>query len=137
MQPSTNGKFQTDPESMSISRWPDWKDYVRNVVIYALALGSLLMTSRGFCESVSLAWDYPTNELNGVTFRLKWTTNVALTNWVTIATTTNTTVRVDVPKGVNFFACTASNFWGESFFSNIASTPPVVRTNVSLNISRP
>lgn len=91
-----------------------------------------------FSDPVRLSWDYPPEELTNITFRVKWSTVITTpaTNWITIVTTTNTTAIVDVPRGVNFFACTASNFWGESFFSNIASTPPVVKTNVSLHISR-
>jgi len=90
-------------------------------------------------EQITLAWDYPTNELAGVTFRVKHSADITapLTNWVTLIATTNTIAKIDVPRGVNFFTCTASNFWGESAFSNIAQTPPVVRTNVSITIERP
>jgi len=90
-------------------------------------------------EQVTIAWDYPTNELNGVTFRLRWSNDIAtpLTNWFVLIATTNTTVKVDVPRGVNFFTASASNFWGESVFSNIAFTPPVVRTNVQIIVTRP
>ena len=90
-------------------------------------------------DQVTLAWDYPTNELAGVTFRVKWSNDITIpmTNWVTIATLTNTMAKVDLPRGVNFLTCTASNFWGESAFSNVASTPPVVRTNVVFTITRP
>jgi hypothetical protein len=90
-------------------------------------------------EQITLAWDYPTNELIGITFRVKYSNDVTIpfTNWITLIATTNTQVKLDVPRGVNFFACTASNLWGESAFSNIAQTPPVVKTNVSFTITRP
>jgi hypothetical protein len=46
-------------------------------------------------------------------------------------------VKVTVVPGVNFFAANASNLWGVSFFSNVTNTPPVVKTNVPLTITRP
>lgn len=99
-----------------------------------------LPPQRVAAEPVVLAWDYPTNELYGIIFRVKFTTALStpLTNWLLIAETTNTTIRLDMIPAVYFFAVTASNFWSkaESPFSNIVYTPPVVKTNVTLTISK-
>lgn len=77
---------------------------------------------------VTLAWDYPTNELStDLWFNIYETTNLAapLTNWncLTNVLGTNLTASVIVQPGAHFFVATASNFWGESLTSNVASTP--------------
>lgn len=134
--------------AISRSRWFRLKEraagfvvrLVRHTGLTALAIASMTGTLQpAQADQVTLAWDYPTNELAGVTFRVKWSNDITIpmTNWVTIATLTNTMAKVDLPRGVNFLTCTASNFWGESAFSNVASTPPVVRTNVVFTITRP
>lgn len=107
-------------------------------IIAALAIIGL--SPRALAEPVTLAWDYPTNELFGVTFRVKMTLhlNTPFTNWMTLTETTNTTVKLEMVPNVYFFAVTASNFWSrvESPFSNIVYTPPQVRTNVAVIISK-
>jgi len=79
--------------------------------------------------SLTLTWDYPTNELSGMFFNLYtatsltppvvWTlaTNVAASNLVA----TNLNVSVPVQPGAAFFFCTASNEFGESIPSNTAT----------------
>jgi len=73
---------------------------------------AVLTAATAFGETIRLAWDYPTNEANKVTFRLYANTNVApasLTNWlVKLDAGTNQTATVsNASPGLWFFAATA------------------------------
>lgn len=86
---------------------------------------------------ITLAWDYPTNELGmDLTFRVYRSGD--LRNWTLLTNVvgTNATVAVQVQPGQHFFAMTASNFWGESDFSAVASTPPLPRSDSKVSITR-
>ena len=90
---------------------------------------------------VRLAWDYPTNELStNLVFRLYTSTNSMLeaTNWTVLTNVVGTNLSVDIRivPGERFFFLTASNFWGESFLSNIASTPALPRADLKPTITR-
>jgi len=90
--------------------------------------------------NVTLAWDYPSNELStNLVFKLYSTTNVALpmTNWPLVKTIvgTNLTTPFPMQPGMRLFVMTASNFWGESTFSPVAATPPAPRFDVPLSIA--
>ena len=85
--------------------------------------------------NVTLAWNYPDADATNVhAFRLYSSTNIALplTNWTVIATIpgTNRTVTLPIQPPQRFYTITASNWWGESPFSNVAATekPPVAGT---------
>ena len=101
---------------------------------------------------VTLAWDYPAAEYStNLTFKIYHSQSlvVAMTNWAVLTNMpapnivitnlllevqTETTVRVT--PGANFFSATVSNMWGESFFSNVASTPALPRSDISFRIKR-
>ncbi|SRR5258705_9814621 len=85
---------------------------------------------------VTLEFDYPASEIPGTTFKAYLSTNL-LSPWTHIATVVGTNrIPLTVTPGVNFFVCTASNFWGESDFSTVASTPALPRSDVHLTIRR-
>ena len=91
--------------------------------------------------NVTLLWDYPLAERTpDISFKLYHSTNITipLTNWVCITNvaSTATNINVKVTPGVNFFTLTASNFWGESDFSNVAATPAMPRSNINITIKR-
>jgi hypothetical protein len=90
---------------------------------------------------VKLGWNYPTNQLSpDLVFKLYTSTNLTtpLTNWTWIGTTAgaNTSMLAVIQPGAQFFVLTASNFWGESDFSNVASTPPLPAATNNLTIGR-
>lgn len=95
-------------------------------------------------RSVTLSWDYPTNELStDIVFKV-WTSTdvtVPVTNWTLITNVvgTNTSVTFSVQPGVHFYALTASSvFWKlDSVFSNVAATPPEPRSDVNLTVKGP
>lgn len=84
-------------------------------------------------EYVVLGWDYEgTNQIrimDGVyedplmSFNLYYQTNVGtITNWILLTNLPPTarTAKIAIAPGSYFFAVTASNWWGESVFSNVA-----------------
>lgn len=88
-----------------------------------------------------LEFDYPKPDLGtNIWFQVYHSTNVSLplTNWTALTNVvgTGTVVRVRAEPGVNFFSMTASNFWGRSDFSTVASTPPAPRSDAVITISR-
>lgn|SRR3990167_7444759 len=113
------------------------------LALLSIILGCLLAALAATPPSgrVILAWDYPTNELGtNLTFRLYGSSNITtpLTNWTVLTNVvgTNLSVTVQIQPGVYFFALTASNFWMESDFSNVASTPALPRSDSKLGITR-
>lgn len=108
------------------------------VVFAAVLLSSLVFagTPPGPARVV-FAWDGQ----GGVdVFRLYSSTNllVPLTNWTALTNVpgTNFSCAVPVQPGQRFFYLTASNFWGESDPSAVASTPAVPAAGTNLSISR-
>jgi hypothetical protein len=90
---------------------------------------------------LTLEWDYPEQERStNLTFYVYSTTNVfaPMTNWAVLTNVvgTNLSVRLQIDPGQRFFVMTASNFWGESDFSEVASTPPLPRSNANLKLRR-
>lgn len=83
-------------------------------------------------QSIVLEWDYPAAELPGTTFYVRHAKDLTLplTQWPVLATSTNLSVVVTIDVGLHYFTCTASNFWGESDFSNTASVPTPPRASV-------
>lgn len=89
--------------------------------------------------NVPLTWTYPTNLLStNLIFKVYSSTNVSVpvTNWPLTATVigTNTNVVLPINAQQRFFVLTASNWWGESDFSNVAQTPPVPSDEGTLSI---
>lgn len=105
---------------------------------------------------VILAFDYPTNDLPAVyAFRIYastnlslpvsqwplltncWLTNLVITNRSSDAST-NVGLQISLPvqPGARWFVVTASNFWGESPFSNVTAAPALPRGDVVLRLWR-
>lgn len=90
--------------------------------------------------NVSLAWTYPSSELStGLTFQVRGSPTLAtpLSQWAVLTNVsglmTNATVRI--APGQYFFYCTASNMWGVSNPSNVASVPPLPRDDSIVSIT--
>lgn len=111
-------------------------------VLLALAVGAF---ERGvWREYVVLAWDYPEKiyyedglPTDGMlSFNIYVHTNVAepLTNWMWLTNIQGVyrSAKVGIAPGSYFFAVTASNWWGESVFSNVARVPGPPRSDVKL-----
>ncbi len=87
----------------------------------------------GTNEPVTLCWEYPAAEQTpDLHFRVYHSTNpdLPLYKWTPLTNTagTNCSITVPVERGRHFFYITASNWWGESDPSNIASTPAPPRS---------
>jgi len=119
---------------------------MKKTIIASIILIAGLLITGGYPSGppsgrVNLVWDYPTNELSpDLVFRLFHSTNITvpMTNWVVLTNVpgTSTSVSVVITPGIHFFVMTASNFWGESDFSNVASTPALPRSATSPRITR-
>jgi hypothetical protein len=107
------------------------------IVLALPAIGQNLLRS-----NVTLYWDYPVSTTN-VTFVIKGSPVITtpLSNWTvkgvvmgnpSAPSPTNITIALDPQEF--FFVCQASNFWGLSNPSNVASTPPPPRSDVSLGV---
>ncbi len=90
--------------------------------------------------NVFLSWFYETNELAGISFNLYSTTNLSAPNWVLVTNIdsaglvpTNLMVQVPVKPGNAFYYMTATNQFGESGPSNMA-TATVARVIGTLQI---
>lgn len=75
---------------------------------------------------LKLGWSYdPALLTSDLVFKVYYSTSLAvpLTNWTVLATLsgTNLTAVVQGQGGLNYFSMTASNQFGESDFSNVAS----------------
>lgn len=89
-------------------------------------------------SSVLLEWSYPSNQLStNLIFKVYQSPDILapMTNWTVLTNVVGTNISVVIPLSpqVMFFAVTSSNLWGESFFSNVADTPPPP-TNGNLSI---
>ena len=105
---------------------------------------------------IKFGWNYPTDALipflitnsspragstnqiitNQITFTLYGSAD--LTNWMVLGSVvnqTNATVQIQ-PVGARFVTVTASNFWGESFFSDVLWLPPLPSTGTNLTVER-
>lgn len=107
------------------------------IVIPAVALLAALPGQ--LRTTVVLFWDYPANELStNLTFKIYSTTNAALavSSWpvLTNKVGTNTTITLPIDAVQRYYVVTASNWWGESDFSNVAGTPPLPRDQTNLRL---
>ena len=85
-------------------------------------------------EVVTLAWDYPSAEVTNIAaFKVYQSEDVSrpLREWP-LLTNVSGALQVSflLEPGRHFFFVTASNFWGESDPSNVASTPALPRSGV-------
>lgn len=114
---------------------------MKNLILF-LSLLALPASGQGILRSnVTLFWDYPPT--TNISFFIKGSPDATapVSGWAVKAAvmgTTNaatpTTVTVDLAPQEYFFVCVASNFWGVSNPSNVASTPPPPRSDVSLGV---
>ena len=89
--------------------------------------------TRAADATITLAWDYPTNELSmTLTFKLYHSETLTLpaAQWTVLTNIPGTSLQVTVPVTISqhYFYLTASNWWGESDPSNVASTPAPPRS---------
>lgn len=112
---------------------------IRNLI---LELGGAVMVMLAACtygQSIqrNIAWDYDTNRLKGITFRVHSSTNAAipivqwppsftLTNMVT--PTTNAPITIRLPQ--EFFVVSASNVVGITFSEVLEASLPASGTNL-------
>lgn len=93
------------------------------LTLLAFAIAMVMASaSAAVFTNVTLAWEYPTNELStNISFNLYYSTNILqpLTNWVILTNVSGlkTNVIVPIKPGVHFYALTASNDFGESDFT--------------------
>lgn len=113
----------------------------RTLVLVAAALVAVasLAAPGNLRTNATVEWQYPETELStNLTFKLYSTTNVAqpTAEWPLLTTVVGTNLQVTVPidAAQRFFVLTASNWWGESDFSNVASTPVLPRSDVTVRI---
>lgn len=95
------------------------------------------LAQAAFREYVTLVWDYPTAALStNLQFLIYGSTNLdtPTTEWQLLTNTigTNRSVSVRVQPGQWYFVATASNYWGVSRPSNVASTPAPPLDDVKL-----
>lgn len=100
------------------------------IIVLSLLSFSALAQPR---STATLSWDYPTNELSKVTFNLFSTTNLVPPTWTLLTNVSGTNVVVPINPGTCFYFCTASNEFGESIPSNVA-TAVVARVVGNLKI---
>ena len=102
--------------------------------LFAVGLGAIASAAQ-----VVLEFDYPANELPGMTFRAYSTNdvNAPIITWPLLATFVGTNrVLVTLPQGINFAVVNASNALGSSFFS-AAAAGILPRTNVVPRFVKP
>lgn len=90
-------------------------------------------------DSIFLFWDYPEEGDDTLSFNLWHKDSLPLIsgggwNMRTNIPGTERQIVLPIEPGVHFFTLTASNLWGESGFSNVASTPAPPRSDVELGI---
>lgn len=107
------------------------------LTIGALSAASVLQTPAA-TGLVTLSWDYPVNEVSGVLFKIRGSTDQSInkTNWPILLTVTNTTnATVQITPGIFYFTGTASNLWGETVFFPVVATPALPRSDVVVKIT--
>lgn len=90
-------------------------------------------------DRISLFWEYPEEGDDTLSFNL-WHSPTLPTllsgGWAFRTNIPGTDRKIILPlePGVHFFTLSASNFWGESSFSNVASTPAPPRSDFGMSI---
>jgi hypothetical protein len=89
------------------------------------SLFATLVASAQLKTNISLTWTYP-GSIEGITFYIYGTSNVTLniTNWPVLYTASNTLSLVkpmQAPPSQWFYATKASNSWGLSSFTPVAT----------------
>jgi hypothetical protein len=110
------------------------RKYAASLIAIPLALWGLIALNAATTKPVTFIWTPPPTNGTPMSvpdiYKLYYTTNVGqpLTNWVVLAVIPGdqTNYHTAMVPGAYFFTMTASNFWGESPFSNLAGTPPAL-----------
>lgn len=128
------------------------KRYYRNAIAFSTAcLVALAVFAAQPSGNVILGWNYPTNSMSpDLVFQVRGNNNLSgsVTNWPIITNVPGplmTTIvgtnyacqaQVQIQPGQFYFAIVASNWWGQADPSNVASTPPLPRSDEVLTITR-
>lgn len=113
---------------------------IGNAVALLLAVSSLAITAA--TNTITLTWDIPKDALDtNASVQVYSSTNILtpIKQWQVITNVQATTnlVQIQVTPGKAFYACTFSNFWGVSDFSNVAATPPLVNgDSITLGVEK-
>jgi hypothetical protein len=88
--------------------------------------------------NITLAWIPANTPSTNFIYKIYSSTNILQppTNWSVYATASGSVSNITLPIDANqrWFVMTASNWWGESSFSNVASTPPIPRYDQEFGI---
>jgi hypothetical protein len=110
------------------------------LTITLCVLGIALVAQSAINGRVRLTWSYPTTTDTSLVFKIYTSTSMSipLTNWTVVATVPYNARSYDltVTPGEQFFVMTASNFWGQGDFSNVAGTPPAPSIGGSLAVQK-
>lgn len=109
-------------------------------LLAAIGLAKAAGTATNGVQAITISWgNDPSFDSNGVV-RVYHSTDITvpLTNWAVLTNVQGsfTNVVIGVLPSAHFFTGTYSNFWGESDFSPVASTPPFPRFDVNLLITK-
>jgi len=93
--------------------------------------------------NITLSFDFPTNLLStNVLFKFYSSTTITqpVNQWPlyasVVGTNTSYTFPIDAVAGQRWFVMTASNWWGETSFSNVTNTQPVLPSLVNVSIGQ-
>ena len=93
--------------------------------------------------NITLSFDFPANLLStNVLFKFYSSTSIAqpVNQWplygTAVGTNTTFTFPIDAAAGQRYFVMTASNWWGETSFSNVTNTQPVLPSLVNVSIGQ-
>jgi hypothetical protein len=117
------------------------KFLIGSVFVFAFLVVSLKSQPGVIRTNVTLTWLTNVNTPSpDFIYKLYSTTNlsVSLTNWPIYATFsgTNTGITLPIDSNQRWFVLTASNWWGETFFSNVTNTPPILRYDLNLRLGQ-
>lgn len=93
------------------------------IVLFIISLLTLtVIVFASIRKTVVLKWDYPIDEIPHVSFNIYFNTNLTNATWTLLTNVFGvTSVAVPVVPGNCFFFATASNEFGESIPSNVAT----------------
>ncbi len=122
---------------------------MKTFLLVLLLLSASVSTGGPFRTTVVLQWDYPVADYTpDMVFKIYATDDLSIpmTNWVVVTNVAGTTnylptdtivtnqVELPITAPIQFYTATASNWWGESDFSNNTNLPPQPRSDTKLKI---
>lgn len=106
--------------------------------IFSVGLG-LVATPGVYRKTVTLGWDFPPGLDTNCVVNIYGSTDASLplTQWAwrTNVPYPQTNVSLPIFPSRQFFVATCSNYWGESDFSNVATTPGLPRSDINLRVT--